>query len=91
VLENCTPGSVRGTAGNRRSYRAAILRSTEVCCKEESSDLNLDKNSRQEVKYRASADEGIAVEKNYLVAGAGTIASRILKWVPQNNTTLFSA
>jgi hypothetical protein len=23
VLENCTPGSVRGTAGNRRSYRAA--------------------------------------------------------------------
>jgi hypothetical protein len=31
VLENCTPGSVRGAPGNRRPYLAIMLSSRSAC------------------------------------------------------------
>jgi hypothetical protein len=40
----------------------SLVRAKGVGCKKESLDLDLEKGSRQEVKYCASADEGISVE-----------------------------
>lgn len=46
VRENCTLGSVRGTAGNRCSYRAEIWRSTKVCAQNKVSWRNKNMASR---------------------------------------------